>query len=503
MLSKSALKLTSLILLTLVLFPADSTEALDTINLGPLLYIEKDKEKGTYELNALGPLVNYKRGEQEKGYGLRPIFYRYKDFRKDRAAFDFLYPLSGHRRFGDDTKFQMLMYLIHYKNIVRNTGYREWEFNFLPFIFTRKSDDPERGYFAFFPFGGKLKQKFSKDQISFFLFPIFLQTKKHGITNNNIVWPFFGYYTGDGVSGGRFWPLYGTRKKAGTFSESFALWPFYLAREKKFMGEHASVKAFLPFYYRIDMPSRKQRTYLWPFINKIENTEKDFQRSDTPWFFATFSRGSVHTNRVWPFYAKTVEEDLESGFVMWPIYQYRNIQFGRHLQKKKRIALFIYKDKQEIATAEGGKSGRTINLWPLFTYKSKTGGPAYFRFISPLETFLSDNKPRERNWAPIWTVFTWERDEEGNEMSSLLWNLFRTEHTRESTKIELRPIIPLISIESGQQRSKFYLLGGLLGYKRVSEKKSLRFLYIPVTISSGKGSAASARYVKTMVLGDV
>ena len=492
-----------LFLVTLIFSLPPSSEALDSINLGPLLYIEKDKEKGTYNLDALGPFVSYKRGGEDKGYGFRPIFYRYKDFRKDRTAFDFLYPLSGHRRFGDDTKFQMFMYLVHYKNNLRRSGYREKEFAFLPFIFSRSTDDPARRYFAVFPIGGTLRQKFSKEEIRFFIFPIFLQTKKKGVTNNNILWPFFGYYTGNGVTGGRFWPLYGTRKKEGSFSESFALWPFYLSRDKKFMGEQARVRAILPFYYSVDMPSRTQRTYLWPFINKIENTDKEFTRSDTPWFFATFSKGSISTQRIWPFYAKSVQKDYQSGFVLWPMYRYRFIQFGRHLERRKTFALFIYKDIQNIPTQEGGKSGRNIEFWPLFSFKSKTDGPAYFNFISPLETFLPDNKPRKRNWSPIWTIFTWQRDEEGNEFSSLLWNLLRTEHTNESTKVELRPIIPLISVESGKERSKFYLLGGLLGYKRESSKKTLRILYIPVTISSANASSESAKSVKAMILGDV
>ena len=114
-----------------------------------------------------------------------------------------------------------------------------------------------------------------------------------------------------------------------------------------------------------------------------------------------------------------------------------------------------------------------------------------------------ERKYRERNWAPFWRIFNWERDEDGNEFSSFLWNTLRTEHTKESTKIELRPIIPLVSIESGETRSNFSLLGGLLGYSRKNSNKILRFLYIPVNISGGSSPPANASTAETMILGDV
>lgn len=503
MLLKSALRLTPLFLLILSQFPAERARALDTINLGPLFYMKKDSEKGTKKVDALGPFISYKSAEHEKEYGFRPIFYNYRNYKKDRASFDFLYPLSTHRTFEGDTKFQMLVYILFYRSNLRPSGFVEKDFTFFPFIFSKRAEDPERSYFAFFPFGGRLKNKYGKDEISFFLFPLFLQTRNKGVTNNNFIWPFIGAYSGEGVSGGRLWPVYGKRYKPDAFSESFALWPIFLNRKAEFMGHQARMKAVMPFYYGVDFPGRKQRTYLWPFFNTIENTERDFKRWDMPWFFVTVTRGSIHTNRLWPLYSKRREEGYETGFVLWPLYQYKFTDYDGYRQERRTFALFLYKDIKDKPTEEGGKSGRTIHFWPLFSFKSKTGGPTHFHLISPLETFLPENPPRERNWAPFWRIFNWERDEEGNEFSSFLWNTLRTEHTKESTKIELRPIIPLLSIERGGTRSKFNLLGGLLGYSRNNSKKTFRFLYIPVNISSNSGSPANASSAEAMILGDV
>ncbi len=498
-----ALGLTPFLLLILSQLPAQSALALDTINLGPLFYMEKDSEKGTKTIDALGPFVSYKRGEHEKEYGFRPIFYNYRNYNKDMTSFDFLYPLSTHRTFEGDTKFQMLVYIFFYRSDIRPSGFVEKDFTFFPFVFSKRAEDPEESYFAFFPFGGRVKNKYGKDEISFFLFPLFMQTKKDGVTNNNFIWPFIGSYHGEGVRGGRLWPVYGKRYKPDTFSESFALWPIFLNREIEFMGYEAKMKAVMPFYYGVDFPGRKQRTYLWPFFNTIDNTERGFKRWDMPWFFVSISRGSVHTNRLWPLYSKRREEGYETGFLLWPLYQYKFADLETYRQERRTFALFLYKDIKDKPIQEGGKSGRAIHFWPLFSFKSKTDGPAHFHLISPLETFLPENPPRERNWAPFWRIFNWERDEEGNEFSSFLWNTLRTEHTKESTKIELRPIIPLISIESGETRSNFSLLGGFLGYSRKNSNKTLRFLYIPVNISGGGSPPANASTAETMILGDV
>ena len=119
----SVLRFALFLLLILPLFPVENARALDTINLGPLFYMEKDGEKGTKKIDALGPFVSYKRGEHEKEYGLRPIFYNYKNYKKDMTSFDFLYPLSTHRTFEGDTKFQMLVYIFFYRSDIRPSGF--------------------------------------------------------------------------------------------------------------------------------------------------------------------------------------------------------------------------------------------------------------------------------------------------------------------------------------------------------------------------------------------
>ena len=330
--------LLSLYILTtmLTLAPVFSASAVDTINLGPLFYMEKDEETGEKKIDALGPLISYDKKADETGYGFRPIFYNYKDIRKDRSAFDFIYPLSSYRTFEGDTKFQALIYIFYYKSDLQENGYREHEYTLFPFIFARHAEDPDRSFFAVFPIFGNMKNKYGKDRIQFFLFPLFLQTENYGVKNSNFIWPFIGYYSGNGAKGGRLWPVYGQKTVEDSLRDEFALWPIYMKRDREFYGAQINSLAILPFYYGLDMPGRKQRTYGWPFFTYIENTNRNFKRYDMPWPIVTFSRGDVNTNRIFPFFSVKKEEDFETGYALWPLYSWRSHKLEDYEIKKRR-----------------------------------------------------------------------------------------------------------------------------------------------------------------------
>ncbi len=481
-----ARNLRSILTILLCLIPPLAASADEVLNLGPLLYIDRDRETGAKSIDALGPFFSYKKTPDTMEYGFRPIFYNYRNYAKDRTGFDFLYPLVTHRSFEGDTKFQFLEYLFYYSSDLRPSGFREYSYMLFPLIFGRKDEDPQESYFAFFPLYGNMRHKFGKDEINFALFPLYLRTKKEGVTNTNVLWPFFGAYSGGGAGGGRFWPLFGYREKEDDFEDEFALWPVYMHRERDFYGEKLSSTALMPFYYGTDSPGRKQRTYLWPFITTIDDENIDVRRWDIPWPLITFSRGSVHTNRVFPFYSMRKEKDYETGFLMWPLWGHKKYIFKDYVRTKNTFALFIYKEITDTPTNERGKSGKAVHLWPLFSYTTTPEGDSYFHLLSFIETFLADNPPRERNWSPFWHFVEWRMDAEGNQKSSIFWNTIRTERTKDSVKFELRPIIPVLSFEKSEEVSKCYLLGGLFGYKITPGKKTLRILFIPVNISSSK-----------------
>ncbi len=478
--------ISGLLLFALFIFTVPPQSSGAGINLGPLLNVTTNEQDGTRDLNALGPLIKFKKTENTTEYGFRPLFYKVADHEKDKTAFDLLYPISTYRRWDKDLKMQLLMYVMYYRSVKQQSGFMEREYIFIPFIFSKKAEEKDDSYFAFFPFYGRVKHKYVKDEINFFMFPFYLQTVKNGMKNTSFIWPFIAVYTGGQQTGGRFWPVYGQRKVGETREDRFVMWPFYMSRERMFYGDKQSTLSVWPFYYGTDAPGRTQRTFFWPFINKIEDKNRDIKRWDVPWPLITVSNQSRETKRFFPFYSKSTGRGADRGFFMWPLYRYDTIELDRYKRKRVSVLLFIYKDINNVPIKEGGRDGRRIDLWPLFSYKRVPGERSYFRLFSPLEMFLANNPPRERNWAPIWRIFEWNKDAEGTEITSVFWRTIVTERSKERVSVDIRPIIPFFSYLKSPEKGNMKLLGGLLGYEREQQKKKLRFLYIPVTISGGK-----------------
>ncbi|MGH7889851.1 MAG: hypothetical protein ACRENF_04795, partial [Thermodesulfobacteriota bacterium] len=229
--------------------------------MGPFFNLDRNKTQESEEINALGPFIKSKRDENSSEFGFRPFFYLVEDRERDLTEFDFLYPLATYDRREEDLRFQLLIYLLSFESNLKPSGFREKEFTLFPFVFAKSAEEKEKSYFALFPVYGKIKDKFLRDEINFFLFPLFLQTKKGEASNYSFLWPFFGYFTGDGQEGFRLWPLFGYRKKEGVLDEKFILWPIYLSRQINFHGEEIKFFSIFPLYSGFESAERTQDTY--------------------------------------------------------------------------------------------------------------------------------------------------------------------------------------------------------------------------------------------------
>jgi len=215
---------------------------------------------------------------------------------------------------------------------------------------------------------------------------------------------------------------------------------------------------------------------------------KGIERWDAPWPFVNFTRGKKEENRVFPFYANEVDGEDEEGFFLWPLYRYYKTTLEDHKRTRKTVFLFLYSDIKEEQIAEGGRNGRRIDLWPLFSYKRDGEGNRSFHFLSILEPFLPNNEGIERNYSPFWRLYEWEKGSDGREVSSFLWNSYRREVSKEGLKVQVRPIIPIISYyKEWERKTKFDFLGGLLGYSSTPDKNTIKFFFIPIDISSENG----------------
>jgi len=485
-----------------ILIGASNSDGEDELNLGPLLTIEKDGASGSSELNALGPFFTSRQFNQRREYGLRPLFYYMNDDEKDSSEFDFLYPISTYDRRDGDWRFQFLIHLLYLESKKNRTGYRETEFNLFPFFFIKSAENKDDSHFAFFPLFGKLKNKFYRDEITFVLFPLFLQTKDGEEINQSFLWPFFGFYKGGGQRGFKIWPLFGYRKKENKLDDKFALWPIFISRRMMFYGEERKSFSIFPLYSISETPERTNKTLFWPFFNYQEDRKKGTTRWDAPWPFISFTRGNNEGNRVFPFFSfyegsrggsilpseSREEEPVDSdGFILWPLYRYSFITLEDYRRRSISVLLILYKDIYDEPIVEGGKSGRRVSLWPLFSYERDSDGNRKFEFLSLIEPLISGSESLERNYSPLWQVLEWKRYKDGRSVSSILWNTIRTERNSRGATLRVQPIIPILSIKRYENESRVHFFGGLFGYQEDAFKRSIKLFFIPIKIYSKNG----------------
>jgi hypothetical protein len=273
-----------------------------------------------------------------------------------------------------------------------------------------------------------------------------------------------------------------------------------------FYDEERKMLAIFPFYTNFESPDFTNRTYLWPFFNYVEDKKRGFKQLSSPWPFIGFTRGTREGIRFFPLYAHFMGErgggrvipfssevNRESseegnqdtdGFILWPLYRYSSVKLEDYRRNSKSILFFLYKDVKDEPTIEGGTSGRRIDSWPLFSYRRDNEGNRLFQFISLLEPLTYGVDGLERNYSPLWRFFEWKKYSDGRTVTSFLWNTFRTESGKETTKIIIQPIIPIFSYTRVAAESKTHFFGGLFGYQNIGTKRKLKFLFIPITIGS-------------------
>src|SRR5207244_2172052 len=126
-------------------------------------------------------------------------------------------------------------------------------------------------YHAVFPLYGHLKDRLFRDEIFFVMFPLFGETRKRDVVNDNFLYPFFNVRHGDGMHGWQFWPVVGHEHKVVTLQTNgfgdvstvgghdhfFILWPlFFKTTEGIGTDNLEKSQGFLPLYSVTRSPQR-------------------------------------------------------------------------------------------------------------------------------------------------------------------------------------------------------------------------------------------------------
>jgi hypothetical protein len=468
-----------------------SALAREPVEFGPLLSKFSLTLQPGERTEALGPLLSLQESESERIWAFSPLFSYRNDPLSEVVEFDLIYPLLTHDRIGLEYRWQFFQ-LFSFSGGQTIDDARTRRFTLFPFYFQQRSDDPELNYTAVVPFYGHLKNRLFRDEITFIMLPLYLQSRRRDVVTDNYLLPIVHLRRGEGLRGWQVWPVVGHEHRkpmvrtnqydeletiAG-HDKLFVLWPIFFSNQLGLGTTNLQTqRILLPLYSIQRAPMRDSTTILWPFgLTYTEDRERGFREWSFPWPFVTFARGEGKTiNRVWPLFSQASTPTLQSHVYLWPFYRYNRLEAEPLERERTRILFFLYSDLIERNTVTGSSRQRT-DLWPLFTARRDHNGNERLQIFAPLEPLLPNHRGVERNYSPVWSVWRSEKNgESGAASHSLLWNLYRR--------------------ETSARTRKSSLLFGLFHYQSDPGGRQWRLFYIPIgkrqAVEAGFGSDAA------------
>ena len=461
--------LTMILLMSVLPTLCPARERPVSVNFWPLFHYTSDPVEGVSEIEGLGPLFYWKKDSTQKEVGVRPLFYWTGDEDKPLWRLEFLYPFGKYQIKEHDRKGYFFP-LSDYREETFD-GRRKWSFQFFPFFIGETEEG--RGYYGLFPLYGVLLNRYGKEDIRFFLWPLYSESTSEGTRTRNVIWPFFAFIDGEKEEGYRFWPFYGRREEFGVSRSEFLLWPIFVRKTKGLdTDDPMDEKMVFPFYVHRASKHFESRTYLWPFFSHAEERTTGFEQWDLPWpFFRTFKGEDLHGMRIFILYGYKVREgESKRVFVVYPLYQFEEDRMKDVEERTYRILFSRIRIGED---DQGVERGRSLRIWPLFDYEKQETGYETFSFLYLLP-FKEEGL--ERNLFPFFRIFRWEKSPQGAISTNLFWGFFQRMKREEFDYWE---IAHLVGFRRGQGWKSVSLLKGLFLYRKEGEDSDLRIFYLP------------------------
>lgn len=449
------------------------------LTLWPLVDYRESPDEGFSNLSILGPLFKWQRQGGATDVALRPLVYSQQHEANRTTENTYLYPLASSKATPETTRFEFLKLLS--TDIYRKDQPEEREQTSMLFPFYISGTSKKYGpYTSIFPLYGDIYEHFWRDEYHYVLFPLYGRTVKNGVTNYNVLYPFFGATGGNNASGIRIWPLYGQSQREGHFQQRFVLWPFYTSSRSGLATDNPVDKvALFPLYDRMTSPKLDSWHVLWPFFGHVTNREKKYEEWDYGWplFWSAAGEGRSAIS-VLPLFMTDRQGDSWRYWVLWPLFRHEEMASADYREERDRILFFLYTDQRE-SWPKDGASRRRSALWPLYAFRCDTEGRRTFSLPAPVETIFAQDEI-ERLWAPLWRIYIQRWNEQGDSAVSFLWNLYWHEARGDRLAYEF---FPLLSYQGGRTDSDFRFLKGLVSYGNEAGRKRLSFFWLPFGFS--------------------
>lgn len=471
---------------------------------GPVAIADQDVHRSD-RVRCVGPIIETQQNKNGMRFvAVRPFYSKIEDPVRERAVSDYMWPLGMIKQYKGEIDWRFFPSFGHDFDESDSNSRHRW--SVFPLIYGGQGINGEK-YFAFFPFGGVLRDFIGIDRISFFLFPLYVHSQKDDNKTYTFLWPFFSFTKGDDLHRWRVFPFYGVSKNDNRFTKRFVMWPFWTSVKYDYPDQKGGGFILWPLFGKVDVGDSYARSFLPPFF-KWEVGKNGHRALFCPWPIIRYKRGEVNQFYVWPLFGtKTIAKE-NSKFFLWPIARWRKtIRMGYLFRRVYIMPFLTYESKTRLVKKDGAQMQdvqanekkakqstsadlddilvnsretdvfeRYFKFWPLFSYQREDD---VMRFRT-LALWPMKNQPAiERNWAPLWSLYGRERDGDRVE-SELLWGLYRHQYSNVKRRISVFPLFQSSSkvSESGDKRDKSWsLLYGLLGYKREGLHKQFKMLY--------------------------
>lgn len=448
------------------------------VDAGPLVSVGPDVNE-VPGVRLLGPLVERRVAADGKTFtAVRPFWSRVNDPQAERAVTDILWPLGMIKTRKGERDWRLFPGFGHDFDVETHDSRHRW--SVFPILFGGRTKEGER-YFAIFPLGGTLHEFLGRDRSMFVLFPLYAYSTLNDLRTHSVLWPIYSRTTGSGVYRLRVWPFYGISINKDRWTKRFVMWPFWTSVCYDYPNQKGRGFVLFPVYGRVDVGDRHARMLLPPFF-KYEWTGGNHRALNAPWPFVQYSRGEIDKLYFWPLFGRKALAHERQWFALWPLVSGQCSELpAATVRRFRALPLVFYESTYALQQAADGGTGRVekatassryFKLWPLLSYRREAD---YSQFRTLALWPLKQTPGIERNWAPLWSLYSRERAGEVRQ-TELLWGLYRHRQNATARTLSLFPLLQTASDRPKDSRS-WSLLYGLMGYKREGLHKSLQLLY--------------------------
>ena len=454
-------------------------------NLWPISVRYAEKSNAAESWTGAGPLLFRTPSLDPAGgitRGFRPFWVQVDNAEGQLRAGYVLYPLLSYRT--DGAVFHWSFFELirrwgrHAGAPAVTSGFEEnEEFEVFPFWFSRTTADSERNYRALFPIAGTVKNKLTFEQLSWILFPLFVENDRRGATTTYTPWPFIKVTRG-AAQGWGLWPLYSTLERPGVSRLDTWLWPLgYDSVRQPSPDDLPGTLArhdfgMLPFYARSTGPGLVSEDYLWPFFGYTRRTLPTPYR-ETRYFWPLFVQGrggdEKLLNRWAPFYSHSLSKGVEKHWFLWPLLRHAEWDDQSLTRERTQFLYFLYwHEQQRLTRRPGAPAANLTHLWPLVSSWDNGAGRSQWQFPSPLEVFFPGNERMRVTWSPFFSLVRHDQRAPGDTRTSLLWNAITWEKRAAEERSEFH-LGPLLDVTRQGAEKRIAIGRGLLGWKRAAD----------------------------------